>query len=101
MSIGTLPNVSFIGQNRDVSSALSALFRTGSLKNNQTKSRRRMNAKDAVVFVKSVRQLSCASQDTEHGSQKQRSVMQTSEKKKVRRSEKYKSKLFISEVPTL
>ena len=41
----------------DVSSALSAHSRTGRFKNNQTKSR--------VAIVKSMRQLSCVSQDTE------------------------------------
>ena len=52
---GILPNVSCIKQNRDVSSALSAHFRTGRLRNNQIKSRKK------VV----TRQLGCVSLDVE------------------------------------
>ena len=71
--------------------------------------------KSAVAIVKSVRPLSCVSQDTEppdsttisrdhfdeYDSQGLHCVKQTSEKIKVRRLVKYKSNFFISEVPTL
>ena len=65
MSFGILPNVNFIKRNRDVSSAQSAHSRTGRLKNNRTKSRKKGDDKSAVAIVNSVRQLSCVSQDTE------------------------------------
>ena len=42
VSIGILPSVSSLQRNRDVSSAQSAHSRTGRLKNNQTKSRKRV-----------------------------------------------------------
>ena len=51
--------------NRDVNSTQSAPSRTGRLKNNQTKKPKKGDDKSAVAVVKSVRQLSCVSQDTE------------------------------------
>ena len=63
MSIGILQNS--IKLNRDVSSALSAHFRTGRFEEQPNKRPKRDETKSAVAFVKSVRQLSCVSQDTE------------------------------------
>ena len=76
------------------------------------------DGKSAVAIVKSVRQLSCVSQDTdpqrilgrgkecwnqldEYDSHGLHCVKQVSGKRKVRRSGKFKSKFLISEVPTL
>ena len=118
VSIDIVPNVSSIQRNRDVSSALSAHFRTGRLKNNQTKSRRRMKAKVQLLLC-SVRQLGCVFLDTEPPDSKTTSwkckrvlepirrvrftmaaLRQANiRKNKVRRSEKFKSS-SISEVPT-
>ena len=53
-----------MSQNRDVTSAQSVCFRTGRLKINQ-KNPKKGGDKSAVAIVKSVRQLSCVSQDTE------------------------------------
>ena len=116
MSIGILPNVNSIKLNRDESSAQSAHSRTGKLRNNQTKSRKKGEDKSAVAFVKSavangVSQLRCVSQDTEppdsatnsrkaqkcwnqfdeYDSRGLHCVKQTSEKIKVRHMVKYKS----------
>ena len=65
MSFGILPSDNSIKLNRDVNSAQSAHSRTGRLKNNQTKSRKKGDDKSAAAVVKSVRQLSCVSQNTE------------------------------------
>ena len=63
MSIGILANVNSMKRNGDVSWALSAHSRTGRFKNNQKQ--KKGEDKSAVAVVKSVRQLSFASQDTE------------------------------------
>ena len=65
VSIGILPNVISISQNRVVNSAQGANLRTGRLRNNQTESRKNGDDKSAVAIVKSVRQLSRVSQDSE------------------------------------
>ena len=52
MSIGIFPNVNSIKLNRDVSSAQSAHSRTGRLKNNQTKSRKRVMKKEQLQVCK-------------------------------------------------
>ena len=78
VSVGILPNVNSLKRNRDVSSAQSAHSRTGRLKNNQTKSRKRVMTKMQLLWwKKSVRgarkhretcgkgQLMCVSQDVE------------------------------------
>ena len=51
-------------QNRVVHSAISARFRTGRLRNNQIKSRKRVVTKMQWPFLKDVRQLGCVFQDT-------------------------------------
>ena len=63
--------------------------------NNQTKSRKKGEDKSVVVILNSVQQLSCVSQDTEPpvSTTRLHCVKQTSEKKKVLRSGKYKSKI--------
>ena len=45
VTVGILPNVNFISQNRVLNSAISARFRTGRLRNNQIKSRKRVVTK--------------------------------------------------------
>ena len=65
MSIGILPSVKSISLNRDVNSAQNACSLTGRLKSHRTKSRKKGDDKSAAAVVKSVRQLSCVSQDTE------------------------------------
>ena len=111
-----------INLNRDANSVISARLHTGRLKVNPAKKPKKDGDKSAVAILKDARQLGCAFQDTEppgnfirlYGraqkswdqfdecdSQKLRSVMQTSEKTKVRRSEKFKSKFLISAVRTL
>ena len=110
MSIGILPNVNSF--NRDVSSALSAHCR----EEQPNKKPKKGEDKSASAIVKSVPQLSFVSQDTEplevttifrkgkkrneYDLQGLHCVKQTSEKKKVRRLEKYKSKFLISAVPS-
>ena len=93
---------------------------TGRLEVSPAKSRKRMVTKVQWLFLKDVRQLCCVFLDTEppnlchfcgraqkswdqyeYDLQKLRSVMQRSEKTKVRRSEKFKSKFLISGVRTL
>ena len=54
-----------------------------------------------VAIVRSVRQWSCVSQDTEYDAQKLHCFKQTSGKVKVRRSLKFQSKFLIREVPAL
>ena len=61
VTIGILPNVSFISQNRDVISAISARFRTERLRNNQIKSRQKCSG----YGEKTCERLGCALQDTE------------------------------------
>ena len=65
MSICISPNVNSMSLKRDVSSAQSAHSRTGRLKNNHAKSRKKGDDKSAVAVVKSVRQLGCVSQPPE------------------------------------
>ena len=65
MSIGILPNVNSIKLNRDASSALSAHSRIGRLKTQPNKMPKKGDDQSKVAIAKSVRQLSCASQDTE------------------------------------
>ena len=121
MSIGILPNVnSFLKQNRDAKQGTSVCSRTTRLKNKRVRSQKKSfnsqngksDDKAAVAIVKTVPQLGCVSQDSEpsrlqerrevQGRQKVlRSVKQLSGKRKDRRLEKYKSNIFISEVPTL
>ena len=50
VSVGILPNVNSTNKNRDVSSAQSARSRTGRLKNNQTKSRKRVMTKVQLLL---------------------------------------------------
>ena len=99
---------------------VSARFRTGMLKNNQMKSRKKGGDKSAVAILKDVRQLTCVFQDTEppasltilreehnksgnqfveDDSQKLRSVTQTSEKTKDHCLVKYNSNFFITANP--
>ena len=59
------PECQFQCLGRDVNSAQSAYSLTGRLKSHRTKSRKKGDDKSAVAVVKSVRQLSCVSQDTE------------------------------------
>ena len=51
-------------QNRVVHSAISGRFRTGRVRNNQIKRRKRVGDKNAVAILKDVRQLGCVFQDT-------------------------------------
>ena len=45
VTVGSLPNVNFVSQNRVLNSATSARFRTGRLRNNHIKSRKRVVTK--------------------------------------------------------
>ena len=122
MTSGILPNVSFLGQNWVVNSATSARLRTGRLRNNQVKKPNKGGDNSAVTRVKDVRPFGCVFEDTapptsssilrkgtkalgpildEYDAQKLHCVKQTSEKIKVHRLVNYKSKFFISAVPTL
>ena len=65
VTIGILPNGSLKSQNRAVNSAQSAHFRTGRLRNNQTKGRKKGGDKSAVALVKMYNSLGCVFQDTE------------------------------------
>ena len=65
VSIAVLTNVNSISVNRDVNSAIRACLHAERLRDNPAKNRRRMVTKSAVAFLKSVRQLSCVSQDAE------------------------------------
>ena len=120
VSIG-ISNVNSVKLNRDASSAQSAHSRTGRLKNNQTKSRKRVTTKVQLqlrkvhdswaVYQKTLsrqirqrflgRAQKCWNQFDEYDSRGLHCVKQTSEKMKVRPLVKYKSKFLISEVPTL
>ena len=120
VTIGILPNVNFVSQNRVVDSSTSARFHTGRLKNNQLKSRQRLVTKvqrlywkmcdSWFVFFKTqsrrnlhrfyARAQKSSDHFDEYVSQKLRSVTQTSEKTKDHRSVKYNSKLLINAVPT-
>ena len=99
VSIGILPNVNSMSLNRVVNSAQIACFRSGRLKNNQTKSRRRMKAKvqlllwkvcnSWVVYYRTLsrqilqrvlgREKECWNKFDECDSQRQHCVKQTSE----------------------
>ena len=103
-----LPNVNSIRVNRVVNSAISARLHTGRLRDNPAKKPKKYGDKSAVAFLKDVRQFVAyfrtqsrrklnrfygraqrsGDQFDEYDSQKLRSVMQTSEKTNVRRSEK-------------
>ena len=111
------PKVNSVSPNRVADSAVSARLHTGRLRDNPAKSRRR---KSAVAFFERRttvglrisghshqnlyrfygRAQKSWDQPDEYDSQKLRSVLQTSEKTKVRRSEKCKSK-FLSAVSLL
>ena len=115
MSIGILPNVNSIKRNRVVSSAQSADSRTTRLKEQPNKKPKKGNDKGAVGIVKRV------SQDTEPPdsatiSWKGTTVLETIRRVRFTRAalrqanirenkgpslEKYKTKILISEVPTL
>ena len=116
---GILPTVNSIILNRVVNSVISARLHTGRFKINPAKSRNKDGGKSAVAILKDARQLGCVCQDTEPpeslpsfygraqktwdrfdecNAQNLRSVMRTSEKTKVRRSETFKSKFLISEM---
>ena len=107
MSIDILPNVNSSSRNRDASSAQSAHFRICKVEEQPNKKPKKGGEKSAVaLFVNSVRQQGCVSQDTEppdyvtisrkgtksfwdqfdeYDSQELRCVKQTSEKAKVHR----------------
>ena len=120
---GILPNVNSLKTNRDVKHGKSACSRITRLKNNRVKSRERATIhqkrresddKNSVALVKIVSQLGCVSQNSdaldsrkkswdqfeENDSRSLRYVRQVSGKRKDHRLEKYKSRIFIREVPT-
>ena len=107
MSIGILPNVTSITLNRDAKQGTSAYPRTTRLKNNQVKRQKTAitlkteRAKTRVVSLKTRSQESFGDQFDEYDTRSPRYVKQVSENIRDRRLEKYKSKFFISEVPTL
>ena len=59
MTIGILPNVSFISQNRDVTAAVTARFRTEKVEEQSNKKPKKGGDKNAVATWKDVRQLGC------------------------------------------
>ena len=113
VTVGILPNVNSTSLNRVVNSAQSARFRTGRLRNNQIKGRRRVVTKvqwqqwkmydSWVVYDKTLsrrnlqwfygRAQKSWDQFDEYDSQELRCVKQTSEKTKVHRWEKFQVKL--------
>ena len=108
VTIGILPSVNFISQNRGVNSAISARFRTERLRNNRMKSRRRVVTEMQCLLWKMYGSwVACCrvqsrwnlhrfygrvhkswDQFDEYDSQKLRSVMLTSEKTQVHRWQK-------------
>ena len=117
VSIGILPNVNSIKQNRAVQQGFSVFYKTESgcksrgqrvcsrttrLENNEVKSR--SDDKGVVAMVNTVPQVGCVSQDSEPS--EVRFTQSTRRHASIRENkgpslDKYKSKFLISEVPTL
>ena len=65
VTIGILPNVNFVSQNRAPNSAKSARFRIGRSRKQPNQKPKNGGDKSAVAVVKDVRQVGCVSQDAE------------------------------------
>ena len=121
MTFGTLPNVNSTSLKRDVNSGAECSFPHRMVEEQPNKKPKKVGIKNAVAFLKDVRQLGCVSQDgeppesaaiTRKGTQvlgtnststihKSCAVSSKHPRKQKSIAEKYKSKFIVSAVPTL